>query len=127
MTLRAMVVDDSRAMRGILRRILNERGIAVVEAANGRQALELLQSGEQVQLALVDWNMPEMTGYEFVCAVRRVSTWDSMPIMMVTTEAEIEQMTRALEAGANEYVMKPFTSDVIAGKLELLGFEANAA
>ena len=127
MTLRALVVDDSRAMRGILRRILNERGIAAIEAANGRQALELLQSGEQVQLALVDWNMPEMTGYEFVCAVRQVSAWDSIPIMMVTTEAEIEQMTRALEAGANEYVMKPFTADVIAGKLELLGIEANAA
>jgi len=127
MTLRALVVDDSRAMRGILRRILNERGVAVVEAANGRQALELLQAGEQVQVALVDWNMPEMTGYEFVCAVRRVPAWDSMPIMMVTTEAEIELMTRALEAGANEYVMKPFTSDVISGKLELLGFEANAA
>ena len=125
MTLRALVVDDSRAMRGILRRILNERGIAVVEAANGRQALELLQAGEQVQIALVDWNMPEMTGYEFVCAVRRVPAWNSMPIMMVTTEAEIEQMTRALEAGANEYVMKPFTKEAVVEQLERIGFGTN--
>jgi two-component system chemotaxis response regulator CheY len=122
-----MVIDDSRAMRGILKRMLSERGFAVIEAANGRQALELLQSGESVHLALVDWNMPEMTGYEFVCEVRKSPEWDAMPIMMVTTEAEIEQMTRALEAGANEYVMKPFTADVIAGKLELLGFEAPVA
>jgi two-component system chemotaxis response regulator CheY len=122
-----MVIDDSRAMRGILKRMLSERGFAVIEAANGRQALELLQSGESVNLALVDWNMPEMTGYEFVCEVRKSPEWDAMPIMMVTTEAEIEQMTRALEAGANEYVMKPFTADVIAGKLELLGFEAHVA
>ena len=127
MKLRALVVDDSRTMRGILKRILAERGVAVVEASNGRQALDLLQSGESVQLALVDWNMPEMNGYDFICAVRSAPQFDALPIMMVTTEAEIDQMTRALEAGANEYVMKPFTSEVIADKLALLGFEAAAA
>jgi two-component system chemotaxis response regulator CheY len=124
---RVLVVDDSRAMRGILARILGSCGFAVVEAANGRQAYELLQSGESVDIALVDWNMPEMNGYDFICAVRQSHDWDAMPIMMVTTEAEVEQMTRALEAGANEYVMKPFTSDIIAGKLALLGFETAVA
>ena len=70
---------------------------------------------------LVDWNMPEMNGLEFVQALRADPRYNHVPLMMVTTETEIEQMYRALEAGANEYVMKPFTEEVIADKLRLLG------
>lgn len=127
MPLSALVVDDSRTMRGILKRILTGFGFSVTEAANGREALDQLTAGEPVHLVLVDWNMPEMNGYEFIQAVRRERAWDALPLMMVTTEAEIDQMNRALEAGANEYVMKPFTSEVIAGKLALLGIEAGVA
>jgi two-component system chemotaxis response regulator CheY len=86
MALRALVVDDSRTMRGILKRILAGCGLEVVEAANGREALDLLRAGASVQLALVDWNMPEMNGFEFIQAVRRETAWDSIPLMMVTTK-----------------------------------------
>lgn len=119
--MRALVVDDSRATRTILRRILKEIGFEVSEAGHGREALERLKEIGTPDLALVDWNMPEMNGFEFVRAVRADHAYDSMRLMMVTTETEMEQVAKALEAGANEYVMKPFTKDVILEKLDLLG------
>lgn len=118
---RAMVIDDSRAMRGILRRMLVEAGLEVIEAANGREALDRLHAGETIDVALVDWNMPEMNGLEFVMAVRADPKYSGLRLMMVTTETEMHQVVRALEAGANEYVMKPFTVDVVREKLALLG------
>jgi two-component system chemotaxis response regulator CheY len=75
----------------------------------------------KVDLALVDWNMPEMDGYEFVRAVRAEHMYDGVLLMMVTTETEMENVVRALAAGANEYVMKPFTQEVILEKLQLFG------
>ncbi len=74
---------------------------------------------------LTDWNMPEMNGYEFVCAVRKDNTYDEMRMMMVTTETEMSQVVKALEAGANEYVMKPFTKEMILEKLNLMGIAVN--
>ncbi|MEO5798036.1 MAG: response regulator [Gemmatimonadales bacterium] len=118
---RAMVIDDSRAMRGILRRMLVEAGLEVIEAANGREALDRLHAGELCDVALVDWNMPEMNGLEFVMAVRADPRFTAMRLMMVTTETEMHQVMRALEAGADEYVMKPFTVDVVRDKLAILG------
>lgn len=79
------------------------------------------QQDLNLSVILVDWNMPEMNGLEFVQAIRTNPKYSEIPLMMVTTETEIEQMYKALEAGANEYVMKPFTDDVIADKLRLLG------
>ncbi|QOV88118.1 response regulator [Humisphaera borealis] len=125
--MRAIVIDDSRAMRAILRQALIPRGFEVIEAANGKEALTRLASAGPVDLALVDWNMPEMNGYEFVKAIRLDGTRADMRIMMVTTETEISQMVKALEAGANEYVMKPFTADVITEKLALLGIDCAEA
>ena len=120
--MRAMVVDDSRAMRSLLKNMLKSHGLEVVaEAGNGKEALEQLKAAGQVDVALVDWNMPEMNGFEFVQAVRADDTWAQVRLIMVTTESEIEKMTRALEAGANEYIMKPFTKDAIRDKLQLLG------
>lgn len=119
--MRALIIDDSRATRTILGRILKEIGFEVSEAGHGREALERLKESGPPDLALVDWNMPEMNGFEFVRAVRADHAYDSMCLMMVTTETEMEQVARALEAGANEYVMKPFTKDVILEKLDLLG------
>ena len=72
-------------------------------------------------LVLVDWNMPVMDGLEFIQAVRQVRAWDAVRIVMVTTETESEQVQRAMAAGANEYVMKPFTPEVLVAKLSLLG------
>lgn len=119
--MRALVIDDSRATRTILKQILKEIGFEVSEAGHGREALERLKEIGAPDLALVDWNMPEMDGFEFVRAVRADHAYDSMRLMMVTTETEMEQVAKALEAGANEYVMKPFTKDVILEKLDLLG------
>jgi two-component system chemotaxis response regulator CheY len=116
-----MVVDDSRAMRGILRRMLEESGYQVREASHGREALDRLRAGEQVDLVLVDWNMPEMNGYDFVTAIRSDAAFASLRLVMVTTETELHQVQRALEAGANEYVMKPFTREVLVEKLALVG------
>lgn len=118
----ALVIDDSRAIRMILGRTLTRFGYEVVSAANGREALDLIHdNGLDPAVVLVDWNMPEMNGLDFVKRLRAEPRYKSVPLMMVTTETEIEQMYRALEAGADEYVMKPFTDDVIADKLRLLG------
>lgn len=117
--MQALIVDDSRATRRMVGRILRELGFEVAEAANGREALARLAAAPP-DLALVDWNMPELDGYELLCVVRRNPDWASVRILMVTTETEMSRMVRALEAGADEYIMKPFTTDVIREKLELL-------
>lgn len=119
--MRALVIDDSRAIRLILGQMLKEFGFEVFDAGNGVEALSRLKEKGKVELALVDWNMPEMNGLEFVCAVRKDKTYDDMRMMMVTTETEIAQVVKALEAGANEYVMKPFTKDIIREKIHLMG------
>ncbi len=120
--MRALIIDDSRAIRAIIRRTLTELGVAeCVEAANGKEAMAALAAKGPFGFAMVDWNMPEMNGYEFVQAARATIPSDVMKIIMCTTETEVEQMTKALEAGADEYVMKPFTKDAIQSKLEMLG------
>ncbi|HEX5273353.1 MAG TPA: response regulator [Gemmataceae bacterium] len=119
--MRALVVDDSRAIRSILGLTLKGLGFEVADAGNGREALERLKSLPRPDVMLVDWNMPEMNGYDFLCAVRADATYNDSRVMMVTTETEMEQMIKALSAGANEYVMKPFTKEVIREKLELMG------
>jgi two-component system chemotaxis response regulator CheY len=118
---KAMVVDDSRAVRMILSRILKQIGFDVCEAANGKEGLDRLAGENGVSLILVDWNMPEMDGLEFVRCLRSDPGKSAIKVMMVTTETEMERMVTALEAGANEYVMKPFTSDIISDKLRMLG------
>ncbi len=119
--MKAIVVDDSRAMRTILRNALTHHGFEVVEAGDGRQALDQLEKTGAVDLALIDWNMPVMTGIELIGALRSRRDMDGMSIMMVTTETEAPQVQKAMDAGANEYVMKPFTEDVLKEKLMLLG------
>ena len=119
--MRALVLDDSRAMRMILTRILREVGFEVAEAADGREGLAQLERGPVPDLALIDWNMPEMDGLSFVKEVRQHDRYAGMMLMMVTTESEQSQIVRALAAGAHEYVIKPFTSEAIVDKLSLLG------
>src|SRR4029077_1371980 len=101
-----LVVDDSSTIRLLLREQLKTLGFEVTEAGDGRQALNRLKKMSQVDLVLVDWNMPEMDGISFVRAVRAESIYASLPMMMVTTNADLAQVTIALEAGANEYIMK---------------------
>ncbi|MFS3127087.1 response regulator [Nocardioides sp. Bht2] len=119
--MRALVIDDSRTMRSILKRILAEVGFEVVEAGDGQQALEILEQGPLPAICLIDWNMPVMDGYTFVTRVRAVSEWRNITLMMVTTESSHSNIVKALAAGAHEYVIKPFTADAIIEKLELLG------
>ena len=119
---KAVVIDDSRAVRMILSKMLVEMGYEVCQAANGREALTVVaQLSEAPALVLVDWNMPEMNGLEFVKQFRANSSFSATPLVMVTTETEVGQVSHALDAGANEYIMKPFTKDVIADKLRLVG------
>ena len=119
--MRALILDDSRAMRMILARIMLSAGFDVVEAADGQQGLDALSAGPLPDVALVDWNMPVVDGLSFVNAVRDNPRYRSMTLMMVTTESEHDQIVRALAAGAHEYIIKPFTADAIVDKLELLG------
>ena len=121
--MQALLIDDSRAIRLILARMLRELGFEVAEADNGRSALAALDEGLSPDLLLVDWNMPVMSGIDFVETVRRPPYSSTAQIVMVTTETEVPRVVRALEAGADEYVMKPFTKDAIFDKLRLLGFE----
>ena len=118
--MRVLVIDDSRAMRMILKTTLLELGHEVVEAGDGQEGLDRLKSDGPFDIALVDWNMPVKNGYEFVCAARGDSAFAAMKIVMVTTEVEMSQVAKVLEAGANEYVMKPFTPEILKEKLEML-------
>jgi two-component system chemotaxis response regulator CheY len=121
--MKAMVVDDSRSMRAILSKQLRELGFEVREAAGGREALRLLSEGGAVDLVLLDWNMPEMDGAELLAILRSEPAYRAMRVMMVTTESEMSQVSVALEAGANEYLMKPFDRDSLVEKLVLLGLD----
>ncbi len=122
--MRALVIDDSRAMRRIVSSILEGLGYEVQQAGHGREGLDVLETGYVPDLVCVDWNMPVMDGLQFVQAVRTMPEYKRMTLMMVTTESEHGQIVRALAAGAHEYVIKPFTPDAIADKLELLGLVA---
>jgi two-component system chemotaxis response regulator CheY len=125
--MRALLLDDSRVMRGILGNILKGLGFEVVEAGNGREGLERLRQAGKPDVVLADWNMPEMGGLEFVRALRAEPGYDSVRVLMVTTETEQAQMSAALEAGANEYVLKPFTRDVLLEKLRRAGLALDGA
>lgn len=119
--MKVIVVDDSRTTRLVLSKMLGEIDVEVSTAGDGREALEVLEKEGAPDLMLIDWNMPVMNGYELVQAVRADSTYDSVRLMMVTTETGMENVMQALEAGANEYVMKPFTKDAILEKLAIMG------
>jgi two-component system, chemotaxis family, chemotaxis protein CheY len=124
----AILIDDSRAMRLILRRIVGQIGIDAVEAEDGQAAIDLLDTMEKPpELALIDWNMPNMNGLEFVTTVRKLPKYREMTLVMVTTESEQSQIVRALAAGAHEYVIKPFTAGAMIEKLALLGLVPQGA
>ena len=120
----ALIIDDSRAMRRILRQIVEPLGFRILEAGDGQEGLDRLgEHYPDVELTLVDWNMPVMNGLEFVKTVRADTQYQQMKIAMVTTETEPAQMARALMAGVDEFVMKPFTSEILIEKLRLIGVQ----
>jgi two-component system chemotaxis response regulator CheY len=118
---RALVVEDSSTIRMILCKYLRELNIQVVEAADGLQALERLKEMSPPDLVLVDWDMPVMSGIDFIRAVRGQQVYDPLPLIMVTTHSEGDYLSRAIEAGANEYIQKPCTLAALREKLDLLG------
>ena len=120
MSMRALVVDDSRTVRIIIGNILREIGMEVLEACNGLEALEQMNRHPDVELLLLDWNMPQMNGFDFLRAVRAQRAYDGVRILMVTSESQSGQVVKALSAGANEYLMKPFNKDVLVAKLHLM-------
>jgi two-component system chemotaxis response regulator CheY len=120
--MKALVVDDSSTMRIFLKKILVPASFEVLQAPHGKDALEVLRQHPDICLTLIDWNMPQMNGMDLLTSIRADHAFDGMRIMMVTTEMEMSSVVRALERGANEYVMKPFTREVILEKLRILGF-----
>ncbi|HYL86420.1 MAG TPA: response regulator [Candidatus Angelobacter sp.] len=119
--MRALVVEDSSTIRMILCHYLRKMNIEVVEAVDGRDALERLKGMSPPDVVLVDWNMPVMSGIDFIRAVRELRVYDPLPLIMVTTNSEAEHLSLAMEAGANEFIQKPCTLDALREKLDLLG------
>lgn len=118
--MRALIVDDSRFVRSYLRGMLEERGIACEEAADGLAGLDHLLGDQIFDIALVDWHMPVMNGLEMLKQLR-AEGFSDLKVMMVSTEAESNFIVRALEAGADEYLMKPFDDEALNEKLAILG------
>ncbi|WP_370326406.1 response regulator [Euzebya sp.] len=117
----ALVIDDSRAMRSLLKRMVTQMGFEPLEAEHGQAALDQLDANGPCAIALVDWNMPVMDGLEFVRTARGRRDLDRMRIVMVTSEASPRNVYEAMKAGADEYAMKPVTTEILADKLHLLG------
>lgn len=118
--MRALIVDDSRFVRGLLRGLLEERGIECEEAVDGQAGMDQLDGGAHFDLALLDWNMPVMDGLAMLKQLR-AEGFDGLKVMMVTTEADNDFIIRALDAGADEYLMKPFDDEALSEKLAMLG------
>ena len=121
--MRALIVDDSQLARHLLRSLLAVRGIECEEAADGAEALARLHASAPFDLALVDWNMPGMSGLEMLQKMR-AEGFTAVKVLMVTALDENESILRALEAGADEYLMKPFEPEALSDKLAMLGLVA---
>lgn len=117
---KALVVDDSKAIRQIEKKYLEEMGFFVLEAENGEEALNILKENSDIAIILLDWHMPVMNGYEFLKNMRQRPEYDHVKVMMVTTENQQKSIIDALMAGANEYLMKPFDKEMLETKLKYL-------
>jgi two-component system chemotaxis response regulator CheY len=115
-----LVVDDSRVVRKVARRILESNGFAVAEAADGQLALDACRE-ELPDCILLDWNMPVMDGITFLKALRLEFGPDNPPVVFCTTENDIDHITAAISNGAQEYIMKPFDEEILTGKLAQVG------
>jgi two-component system chemotaxis response regulator CheY len=115
--MKAIVVDDSKMMRTVEQRALESMGWQVSQASNGLEALSVLGGMEACDLALVDWQMPEMDGLALVKAMRAHEKWGKVTIIMVSSNAVMESIQEALDAGANDFVMKPFSVDALKDRI----------
>ncbi|HUZ33160.1 MAG TPA: response regulator [Xanthobacteraceae bacterium] len=115
-----LVVDDSSVIRKVARRILEGLEFQIAEAENGEEAIDSCR--KQIPDAiLLDWNMPKMDGYDFLRALRRLPGGDKPKVVFCTTENDVAHIARALHAGANEYIMKPFDKDIVEAKFQEVG------
>ena len=115
--MKILVVDDSKTMRLIIGRTLKELGHETREAGNGKEAITALKAESDWGLVMADWNMPEMNGLEMVMAVKADEAYKTLPIMMVTTESEMSNVQKAMDAGASGFIMKPFKKEAIQEKI----------
>ena len=115
-----LVVDDSSVIRKVARRILEGLDFQISEAENGEEAIETCKN-QLPDAILLDWNMPKMDGYDFLRVLRRLPGGDKPKVVFCTTENDVAHIARALHAGANEYIMKPFDKDIVADKFEQVG------
>ena len=115
-----LVVDDSSVIRKVARRILEGLDFKIVEAENGEEAIESCRSALPDAI-LLDWNMPKMDGYDFLRMLRRLPGGDKPKVVFCTTENDVAHIARALHAGANEYIMKPFDKDIVEAKFQEVG------
>ena len=121
-----LIIDDSKPMRTFLAFTAQEMAFATAEAGDGREALDILvrtDPREPFDVALVDWEMPRMNGLEFVQAVRRNRDFNGLKLLMITTLNSMERVAEAIESGANDFLMKPVTKEMLAEKLQILGVE----
>ncbi len=122
--MKALIVDDAKVVRVALGRIMNQLGYESVTAEDGQQALDAMAEHPDTDVVMLDWNMPVMNGYDFLIAMRAMPEHGAKPkVIMVTTETGMPQMLKALAGGADEYIMKPFDKEMVAGKLEMVGLE----
>jgi len=121
--MKVLCADDSGIIRRLIRQAVDVLGYEMLEAANGREALEILEKQPtEIQLVLLDWNMPELNGFEVLKTIKTDERYRSIRVMMVTTEGEKHNIIKAIQAGADHYVTKPFTLDDLAVKiLECVG------
>jgi two-component system, chemotaxis family, chemotaxis protein CheY len=116
-----LVVDDSDTIRRAIRRIVEPMGFGVQEAADGAQALHVCEGNPPLAAILLDIDMPEMDGIQFLRALRGNAVLRQPPVVMCTTHCSLERIVEAMDAGADEYVMKPFDAEIIASKLAGIG------
>ncbi|MFZ5861415.1 MAG: response regulator [Nitrospirota bacterium] len=121
--MKVLIVDDSGPIRKLLGQMLKDLGFQTMEAIHGKDALDKLLANQDIELVMLDWDMPEMTGIELLEALRTMR--DKFPkrptVVMVTTNNQMEKIVHAMTKGANEYIMKPFTKEILQEKLALLG------
>ena len=121
MSKHALIVDDCSFTTKYLSRCLNDLGYTVISSASGEAAIERLRAGLDIDVILIDWVMPGMSGTELLSWLRRQPQFAATPALMVTAQGELQHVVEALEKGADEYIIKPFTKEAVAEKLRLVG------
>jgi len=126
--MKLLIVDDSFIIRRIIKSTVDVLQMETIEAQDGMEALEILsEKHNEIDLVLLDWNMPEMSGYDVLVEIKNNSQYQDIPVMMVTTEGQQSNIVAAVRAGASNYLTKPFTTDELETKiLECIGAEGDS-